>query len=508
MNAPSGHDSENQGVLTLDAIREERQWTLTNGLSVRASFDLERNPVKKLRERVRLRSDDGKAYRVLVSKLSAPDVEFLKRISFALQKRYPALEQIDSIPIDAPPPQKKRKASKPAARRVEDPEAARAFRETLRLAKGGDVVSQVLVGRYFEEGRGVEANEREALRWFRMAAHAESLEGVFYLARCYELGIGVEPDSDKAFRGYKKTAKLGFLPAKLRLAQIYHRGELGVRRNRNKATHWYFAAAVDGDPVAQTEMARRCERGSGIEQDEQAACQWLRKAAGKKHGPALVALGDYYAQGRAGLDEDPEAAYEYYRQAAFVGDADGQDRLGDCLRRGYGCFEDPREAFEQYRKAAAQHLPQAQTHVGVCFEEGIGRPQDPYQAFYWYRKAAKNKDPEGMRRLGRAYFLGAGVARDERKAVKWFRRSADAGLSSAQVLMGKSLLSGSGTAVDRPGAFRYFKRAAVKGDPDGVYNLALCYEHGLGAPKDHDRAMELYRHAARLGSSEAARRLE
>ncbi|MBP5620519.1 MAG: SEL1-like repeat protein, partial [Thermoguttaceae bacterium] len=169
---------------------------------------------------------------------------------------------------------------------------------------------------------------------------------------------------------------------------------------------------------------------------------------------------------------------------------------------------DLREAFEQYRKAASQRLPQAQTHVGECFEEGIGRPQDSYQAFYWYRKAAKNKDPEGMSRLGRSYFLGVGVARDERKAAKWFKRAADAGLSSAQVLMGKSLLSGSGTQVDRSEAFRYFKRAAVKGDPDGIYNLAFCYEHGLGAPKDPDRAMELYRHAARLGSSEAARRLK
>ena len=84
MNGSSSHDTENQENLSLEAIQAERRWTLTNGGEVLASFDLERNPVEKLRERVRLRSADGKAYRVLVSKLSQPDVDFLKRVSFAL----------------------------------------------------------------------------------------------------------------------------------------------------------------------------------------------------------------------------------------------------------------------------------------------------------------------------------------------------------------------------------------------------------------------------------------
>ena len=55
-----------------------------------------------------------------------------------------------------------------------------------------------------------------------------------------------------------------------------------------------------------------------------------------------------------GVDEDEEEAVEWYRKAAEQGHAEAQDELARCYDYGWGVGEDEEEAVEWYRKAAEQ----------------------------------------------------------------------------------------------------------------------------------------------------------
>ena len=68
---------------------------------------------------------------------------------------------------------------------------------------------------------------------------------------------------------------------------------------------------------------------------------------------AQYAIGDCYLYG-AGVEEDDEKAEAWFRKAAEQGNAVGQCRLGNCYLSGIGVEEDAAQAVEWYRKAAVQ----------------------------------------------------------------------------------------------------------------------------------------------------------
>lgn len=63
------------------------------------------------------------------------------------------------------------------------------------------------------------------------------------------------------------------------------------------------------------------------EDNETAALGYLLMAAEQEHGGALAYIGDYYLQGRAGLEADPEAALKLYKRGADAGFKPAEDFL-------------------------------------------------------------------------------------------------------------------------------------------------------------------------------------
>ena len=53
---------------------------------------------------------------------------------------------------------------------------------------------------------GMEINEEEGVKWYRMAAEQGYAEAQCNLAFCYKRGIGVEPDMEEAYKWYKIAA--------------------------------------------------------------------------------------------------------------------------------------------------------------------------------------------------------------------------------------------------------------------------------------------------------------
>ena len=86
MGEPPHDGSKKQGFTSLKKISAPRTWTLTDGRSIHASLITEKNPVKKLNERVRLSGTDGLEYRVPIAQLSKSDAAFVKRAVASLKQ--------------------------------------------------------------------------------------------------------------------------------------------------------------------------------------------------------------------------------------------------------------------------------------------------------------------------------------------------------------------------------------------------------------------------------------
>ena len=69
----------------------------------------------------------------------------------------------------------------------------------------------------YAKGRGVPIDNREALRWYRLAAEQGSASARFLVGQMYEKGQGAPKDEREAVSWYRLAAKQGLAKAQLLL---------------------------------------------------------------------------------------------------------------------------------------------------------------------------------------------------------------------------------------------------------------------------------------------------
>jgi localization factor PodJL len=167
-------------------------------------------------------------------------------------------------------------------------------------AKGGDPLAFYEIGARFTEGRGVEEDRAEAVKWYQRAADAGVIPAAYRLANLYEKGAGVQrdaakakalylkaaaagnasaihnlavmlaggrdggPDLAEAAKWFEKAASLGVRDSQFNLAVLYARGD-GVARNLEESYKWFAIAARDGDKDA---AEKRDEIAKALKPDE------------------------------------------------------------------------------------------------------------------------------------------------------------------------------------------------------------------------------------------------
>ena len=192
-----------------------------------------------------------------------------------------------------------------------------------------------------------------------------------------------------------------------------------------------YQKACQGEAEAQFELGYNYFYGRGVEEDEEEAITWYRKAAEQGHADAQYELGDCYLFAW-GVAEDHEEAAKWYRKAAEQGNAQAQKNLGDCYFYGRGVEEDEEEAITWYRKAAEQGFEQAKNILGRCYYFGWGVEEDHEEAVRWFRMAAEQEYDEAQYNLGNCYYDGLGVAQDYEEAERWYRLAAEQGHARAK----------------------------------------------------------------------------
>ncbi|KAF9129450.1 hypothetical protein BGW39_004174, partial [Mortierella sp. 14UC] len=121
---------------------------------------------------------------------------------------------------------------------------------------------------------------------------------------------------------------------------------------------------------------------------------------------------------------------------ARLGDKHAQNALGDMYKDGKQVQQDYQAAMDWYLKAAEQGLARAQFNIGDMYDYGRGVPGDFSKAMDWFRKAVAQGDSAAQCSIGHLYQNGQGVSQDYSKAMEWHQKAASQGEATAQYSIG------------------------------------------------------------------------
>ena len=429
------------------------------------------------------------------------------------------------------------------ARAVSAAEAA-----LVSAAASGDARAKTALGLRYVMGRGVPADDAQAMVWLRQGAMAGDAVAQVSLATMLAFESDAQ-DLPGALVWFGKAAAQGNTQAQAELARMLDAG-LGVTRSSAEAQEWREAAQEQADRsmrdwafrIAATgadkwrlakgaagrsqgvasdvdsldgvvpavdvrAVGLAVERGSvpalsvgavllatgnGVGKDEKLAVEWLGKAADAGHRYAQAALGELYMLGWGPLEKDQEKAALWMGRAAQQGLREAMTSYGSMLAGGKGVKENRREAFVWIRKAADAGEPRARLMMAM---NALARDERE-EAARWFSLAAENGDDAVLSMLGVLYGWGDAAVAGESEKVTEVRRYAQRGEPEAQLMLGLLFEEGWGVARNTVQAERWFLSAAAQGYGDVWIPLGLFYA-GSGRPEP---AREAFAEAARLGA--------
>lgn len=268
-----------------------------------------------------------------------------------------------------------------------------------QAATKGDKEAQYRLGLCTEQGKGIKANNDQAIQWYRKAADQGHTEAKTNLNRLIQLQqkitditnwktlgakMYVAKSYSQAIQWYKKAADAGDTESVYWVGECYF-----MLTQYTQAIEWYNKAAEQKNINAQYRLGYCYENAKGTSQNYSEAVKWYAKAAEQGHADAQLRLANCYASGQ-GVTQDNVTAVQWYQKAANNGNAEAQYYVGDCYSKGIGLKKSPTEAANYYKKAAAQNHIKAQYKIANYYNKGIGVSIDKSAAYNWYSQAACN----------------------------------------------------------------------------------------------------------------------
>jgi len=285
------------------------------------------------------------------------------------------------------------------------------------------------------------------------------------------------------------------------------------------------AQAEAGDPVAQLNLARAYERGSGIVRDEQKAAEWYRKAAEAGNAVAQNRLGEMYRSGEA-VEENKQAAVGWWHKSARQGNADAMCNLGRAYYNGEGVDIDDtlsyawfvlakRAGCERAAEAVEREESQVRTsavtegikRIAEMFDQGEFLPENQVEAAAWWLRAAQRGDPDARLAYATKLINGQGVVQDLEQGRALCNKAVKEGDPRGDYCMGYLYQRGLGVTLNTKKARNWYELGAVRGNPRAIRALAEMEAAGEGGKVDRLRACLLYAALAAAGDKDALRSL-
>jgi TPR repeat protein len=398
------------------------------------------------------------------------------------------------------------------------------------------------VGLFYGDGIGVQVNHIQSVRYLTRAATLGNTLASVHLGKKYLAGQGSDPDVDGAVRIFKQVIAghhasgsasnsssagssasnknaysfAAYELAQLSLAYCYMHGK-GVEKNEKQAFELYVqliqGAATAAAAHSTTAVSAKsetdddintkadanvlnealyhagmcCLEGTGVNRDTARGIQYLSQAATKNHVQACYQCGlYYYQQGNTRVHSSVvntvqlATACKYFRQAAELGHAISQYKLGCCYLRGIHAESgnttlDRNQANSAAAKcfvvAAAQNYAPAQYKLAECYVAGIIEAEQSNSENTNVNKSVSSDEASQARAV---------------EAVRLYQLSAAQGYAKAQYKLGRCYEHGveGVLRVNISKAVEYYTEAATQELPDALFVLGLRY-HSQGKDQTH-----------------------
>lgn len=118
-----------------------------------------------------------------------------------------------------------------------------------RIGAAGDTGSQLHLGWCYREGVGVAQSDRDAVKWYRLAAEANDPAGQDSLGWMLKQGRGIERDDAAAVLWFRRSADAGHAQGMFNLALMTIEGR-GCDRDETMALAWFQLSADRGNEWA------------------------------------------------------------------------------------------------------------------------------------------------------------------------------------------------------------------------------------------------------------------
>jgi hypothetical protein len=279
-------------------------------------------------------------------------------------------------------------------------------------AQSGDSNAQVILGKAYQDGRGVPQSDSLAMKWYRAAADQGNATAENSVGLLFRLGQGVEQDKVEAVRWYRKAAKQENANAMFNMGAAYYNGD-GVSPNIVSSYVWFLLAEKAGSQPAV------------------AATNRMKKEAGEIESDALEQIGDMYEKGDD-LPLKPLEALNWYRRAAENGEGQIQIKLANLLFHSENSASNYDEIRHLCEKAANSGFPPGAYCMGHLYELGIGVSQDFPKAAKWFGEGASRGYGAAALRLGEMYLKGEGLNQDKLSAYEFIYMASNDGLLEAK----------------------------------------------------------------------------
>jgi TPR repeat protein len=230
------------------------------------------------------------------------------------------------------------------------------------------------------------ALERTAIETIEAEAARGDGLGLTLLCLAQTFGEGLQQDADGAERSCARASSARDGLATYMLSTFTRKGEGGAGANaadEAQADRLLHRAAAEGDPRAQTELARaRLSADQGAD-----AFALAQRAAAQGFAPAQVLIGEMYERGLGGFAQNYDQAMQWYARAERSGSAAGTRAIGVLYESGGGVAQDYSQARLRYEQASERGDGEASHRLARLMERGLGGERDIERARALYRRA-------------------------------------------------------------------------------------------------------------------------
>ncbi|HBN84926.1 MAG TPA: hypothetical protein DDZ89_13910, partial [Clostridiales bacterium] len=238
----------------------------------------------------------------------------------------------------------------------------------------------------YHNGTQVTKDYTQALKWFLKGVENGFSESYvfFNIGKYYDEGLGVEQDVKESVLWYQKAADLGHKDAQYRLGRLLLEGN-SVDCNEKKAFEYFEKAAAQNHDESTMQLGLCYFKGLGVKRDYQKAFAIFKDMRDNKDAKAI--LGYMYNFG-LGIEKDYINAVFYYNQAKYDNEM-AMVNLAHLKCLGYGTKQDQYDAKTLYEYAANKGNPIGLYYLGLFYENGIQTYVQYEKAKECYQKAAE-----------------------------------------------------------------------------------------------------------------------